>query len=564
MTLSRQETIQQLKSQTEVSVVIVGGGINGAALLRELAINKVDAVLIDKGDFASGASAACSRMVHGGLRYLENGDFDLVNEALLERNRLLKNAPHVVRPILTNIPVYSWLSGITNSLFKFLKISDKPSQRGAFIIKVGLMFYDFFTRKQRYMPRHAFNSKKLALQKYPQLNKNIVCTAQYYDAFVDQPERIALELIQDALAESSSCQAINYMRLDAIEGSQLVLVDQLSQEKIKVKPQVVVNATGAWVDHTNQKLQANTNFVGGTKGSHIIIDHPALKKALGDEMFLYENEGGRVCIVIPYGDYVMIGSTDIRVDEPDEAQCEQAEIDYMFESANQVFPDVDFKSAKIISRFCGVRPLPSSDAAFTGSITRDHACKLTPADDQRRFPIFSMYGGKWTTFRSFAELATTEVLTALDQPVTQTSAELAIGGGCDYPVSDEQKRAFVQQLIDRFALSRERAQVLFMRYGTKAIPVAEYLTAEPDQPLPDTDLFSYREIKYMIEHEYVVSLDDLVLRRTLLALHGYLTPALFDALASILAESLAWDQAYADKLTQHTRSLLKSRYSVQF
>ncbi|MDE3084761.1 MAG: FAD-dependent oxidoreductase, partial [Verrucomicrobiota bacterium] len=191
-------------------VLILGGGINGAGLLRELALNGVDALLIDKADFAAGATSASSRMIHGGLRYLENGEFHLVREALRERNRLLKNAPHAVKPLPTTIPIFSRWSGFANAAKKFFAAHEKPSKRGAAPIKIGLTLYDLFSGRDRILPLHHFSSRAAALRKRPQLHPDIVCTATYYDAWVALPERLCLELIDDACALHPGAVAINY------------------------------------------------------------------------------------------------------------------------------------------------------------------------------------------------------------------------------------------------------------------------------------------------------------------------------------------------------------------
>src|SRR5512144_2128979 len=154
--MNRNEILSSLKQNPNVSVLIIGGGINGIGTFRDLAINGVDVLLVERGDFCSGASSASSHMAHGGIRYLENGEFRLVREAVQERNRLIQNAPHLVKPLPTTIPIFKFFSGLLNAPLKFLKILDKPSERGALVIKLGLMMYDAYTGKQRIVPRHQF------------------------------------------------------------------------------------------------------------------------------------------------------------------------------------------------------------------------------------------------------------------------------------------------------------------------------------------------------------------------------------------------------------------------
>ena len=196
----------------KVTVLILGGGINGAGLFRELALQGVDCLLVDKADFAAGASSKSSRMIHGGLRYLENREFKLVTESLLERNRLLDNAAHYVAPLKTTIPLFSWFGGLLKSALIFAGFKVAPGSRGVVPIKFGLWFYDFVTRKNPKTPKHFFTGKAESLQApRPAWTPGIVATATYWDAWITQAERLCIELIQDALRANPRCRALNYV-----------------------------------------------------------------------------------------------------------------------------------------------------------------------------------------------------------------------------------------------------------------------------------------------------------------------------------------------------------------
>src|SRR5512140_2865265 len=188
--MNRSEIFSGLRKNPNAAVLIVGGGINGIGTFRELALNGVNVLLVERGDFCSGASAASSHMAHGGIRYLENGEFRLVHEAVQERNRLIENAPHLVKPLPTTIPIFKLWSGLLNAPLKFLRLLDRPSERGAFIIKVGLMLYDAYTGKQRTVPTHKFQGREASLKRWPKLNPKIINTATYYDGAILQPERL--------------------------------------------------------------------------------------------------------------------------------------------------------------------------------------------------------------------------------------------------------------------------------------------------------------------------------------------------------------------------------------
>src|SRR5689334_9005538 len=206
--MNRNEIFNTLKNKPKVSVLIVGGGINGIGTFRDLALNGVDVLLVEKGDFCSGASSASSHMAHGGIRYLENGEFRLVREAVRERNRLIENAPHVVRPLPTTIPIFKRWSGLLNAPLKFFNLLDRPAERGALVIKLGLLFYDAFTAGQGTVPRHTFAGRAKSLRKYPGLNPQVRYTATYYDGQILSPERLAVELVLDGEAEGPHARAL--------------------------------------------------------------------------------------------------------------------------------------------------------------------------------------------------------------------------------------------------------------------------------------------------------------------------------------------------------------------
>ena len=339
-----------IKADPACDVPILGGGVNGAGLLRELALQGVRCILVDKHDYAAGASSKSSRMIHGGLRYLENAEFKLVGEAVRERNLLLKYAPHYVRPLRTTIPITSWFGGLIKSPLVFFGLPVTPGGRGAIIVKLGLCFYDLITGKNRQTPRHFFLSKARSLAEIPGLRTGIVCTATYWDAWISQPERLCVDMARKACRVMPACAALNYVTAEKAGRDHVLLRDAVSGETLTVRPKVVVNATGAWIDFANGTLGLETRFMGGTKGSHLVIDNQSLYNALGDRMVYYEHADGRICITFRFLDKVIMGSTDIRVANPDDALCEDAEIDYMMTSLKGVFPDLKLLARRHRSR----------------------------------------------------------------------------------------------------------------------------------------------------------------------------------------------------------------------
>ncbi|MBZ0280397.1 MAG: glycerol-3-phosphate dehydrogenase/oxidase [Anaerolineae bacterium] len=561
--MKRHDIIQAMREKPDIPVLIIGGGINGAGLYRELALQGVAACLVDKGDFMSGASAASSHMIHGGLRYLENGEFRLVKESLAERNRLLKNAPHYVQPLPTTIPLFNWSSGLIAAGFNFLGRRSKPSNRGALLIKAGLSMYDFYTRKQSVMPEHSFTSRHKSLAARPLLNKKIVCTATYYDAWISYPERLGLELILDAETAHPNCKAINYMRADRANGHTVYLTDTLSGEHLSIQPQIVVNATGAWIDFTNAALTRDTQLIGGTKGSHLIIDNDELLTALKGQMIYFENADGRVCIMFPYQGRVLAGSTDIHIKNPDEAICTPEEMAYILESIRNVFPEVRLSEQDVVFRYCGVRPLPHSKASTTGQISRDHNCEIIPATGVIKFPIYALIGGKWTTFRAFSEQVADKVLAQLGIQRQTDTYDIPIGGGLNYPVTDPDRQAWIKTRQADGNLDQTRIETLLNRYGTRSAAFIEYLQAQQDTPLEHNADYSRREIEFIATYERVSRLSDLVLRRTSLAMIGNITIPLLQELAGIIVPILDWSDDEMQVEIDRTIQLLKQHYGMK-
>ncbi|MFQ5792755.1 MAG: glycerol-3-phosphate dehydrogenase/oxidase, partial [Acidobacteriota bacterium] len=341
--MSRRQVLDAIRRKPEVTVLIVGGGINGIGVFRDLARQGVDVLLVEKGDFCSGTSAASSHMVHGGLRYLENGQFRLVGEAVRERNLLLRNAPHYVQPLPVAIPVFRWLSGLMNAPLQFMGLRKQPAERGALVIKIGLTLYDAYARRQcpgGTLPHHGFILRQSALQRFPRLNPSVKCVASYYDAAVSVPERIGLELVLDAESDSPSARAVNYLRLRRAEGGSVTLQDADTGEELVVKPRVVVNASGPWVDIVNRAMGQDTRFIGGTKGSHIVLQNPGLRAAMGEHEWFFENADGRMVLLFPLGDNVLVGTSDIRVEGPEDVRCTEEEVDYFLGMIGKVFPGI--------------------------------------------------------------------------------------------------------------------------------------------------------------------------------------------------------------------------------
>ncbi len=561
--MPREEILASIKADPHVSVLVVGGGINGIGTFRDLALNGVDVLLIERGDFCGGASAASSHMAHGGIRYLENGEFRLVREAVRERNRMLRNAPHLVRPLPTVIPIFKWFSGLLNAPLKFLNLLDRPAERGALVIKIGLLLYDAYTGWRRTVPRHKLHRRAEALRRWRQLNPRIVCAATYYDGAILCPERLAIELLLDAEAEGPQARAVNYLSLIGARGNTVMLRDELSGAMLEVRPRLLINAAGPWIDLTHRALGLATRFIGGTKGSHLVLDHPELRQAIGEYEFFFENKDGRIVLIFPLFDRVLVGTTDIPIEDPDEARCTEEEVDYFLEMIGRVFPSIHVTRQNIVFRFSGVRPLAYRPARTSGQIPRDHSIEVIRGEwSGLDFPLYSLVGGKWTSFRAFSEQVTDKALAFLGRRRQKDTRSLPIGGGRAYPRTASQAQTWVQGLAAWTGLPRESVQVLFERYGTRAEALALFMARQPDEPLRTLPDYSRREIAYLALHEKVVHLDDLLLRRSMLAMLGRLTRPAVDEIAALLASSLQWDESRKQAEVARTREILATRHGV--
>ncbi|MHA6644018.1 glycerol-3-phosphate dehydrogenase/oxidase [Mesorhizobium sp. A623] len=524
----------------EVDVVILGAGINGAGLFRDLCAQGVRCLIVDKGDFGSGTSAAPSRLIHGGLKYLETGEFGLVAQSTLERNLLLKNAPHTVTALPTIIPIFSWTKGILAALRTLFGSTSAPRSRGALLIKIGLMLYDLYGSKNRVMPRHRMVGRSKALRDMPALTPAIVATGTYYDAKISHPERLVLELILDGMEANTASAAVNYTKLVS-SSSGLLTFRPETGSAFSVRPKLVVNAAGPWIDHVNAELGARTKMIGGTKGSHILLKHDELVKSLAGRMIYFEADDGRICLVYEYLGLAMVGSTDIKAADPDEVHCEPAEVEYLLESVRALLPGMTFHRNQIVYAYSGIRPLPASDAATPGLISRDHSAPVLEADADRPFPIISLVGGKWTTFRGFAEEVTDTVLAHLGRTRTVSTRFMAIGGGKDFPRDPAARAKWLAKVCAKADVEESRLDTLLSRYGTRAERIAAHGHGAGGEHLPDSQTYDEAEIDFIARNEFVEHLADIVMRRSTLAITGSLTLRDLQAIAAIAGGALGWD-----------------------
>jgi glycerol-3-phosphate dehydrogenase len=542
-------------------VLIIGGGINGISVMRDLSLQGVTTTLIDRGDVMAGASAASSHMIHGGIRYLENGEFRLVRESVIERNDLLRTAPHVVKPLRTLVPIFSLTAGLLRAPLKILNHGKgRRTERGAIMIAVGLVIYESFSRANAVMSRFTFAGSKRVRKDLPSLRSDVKFVASYFDASVHEPERLGLDLIADAQA-TGNAQLVTYAAATAARDGGVEITDMLTGESLLVRAKVVINASGPLTDITNGALGRQTAFMGGTKGSHIVVDHPQLFAELAGRELFFENSDGRIVLIYPVKNRVLIGTTDIFVDSNEQAVCTEEEIDYFFDLVAHVLPGISLSRAQIVFHYSGIRPLPKQEDSLPGFVSRDYRIDESSLVNAADIPVLSIIGGKWTTFRALGEHVSTIVLGSLGRQRTVTTRGLAIGGGKDFPADDATRSLWIEN--HRGSLSFDRAEQLFRRYGTRAAVVLAELNVTGDDVLDSLPTFSAQELSFVVRTEQAVRLDDVLIRRTNLAFSGELNDARVREIAAAMAGALGWSTARRDEEIDLAVALLRERHGVE-
>src|SRR5262245_9818612 len=415
----------------ERPVLILGGGINGAAAARELVLNGVPVWLVDTNDVAFGATAYSSRLIHGGLRYLEFAEFSLVKESLDERGRLLRLAPHLVKPLRLFIPVRNSWGGLVQAAGKFLNLplkSKKTAHRGLRVVQIGLWLYDRYARDGILPPRSLHAPGDVGV---PAVSREVATRLwAYSDAQITYPERMVIDLLSDArqLAQEKGVnfRVLTYHRASLRElAVEISAVDGATTAPLTVEPGAIVNATGAWVDATLARLPVSSRrLMGGTKGSHFLTFQPRLTELLCGQGVYTEARDGRPVFLLPFGAGTLVGTTDIPFEgDPAIAVATEPELDYLLAVVSDVFPDAGLTREDIAMHQCGVRPLPYADAQTPAAITRRHQLVW---NDESQVPLVSLVGGKLTTCPSRAEETAAAVLGRLGRTVVANSRERTI------------------------------------------------------------------------------------------------------------------------------------------
>lgn len=475
-------------------LLILGGGITGAGVALDAALRGFRVALIDKGDFASGTSSASSKLIHGGLRYLEHGEFALVYEALHERRLLLNNAPHLVHPLRFIVPFY------------------RGSRLSPWQVRLGLTLYDLLAGTSNIRRSGPLSLPHLRHEAPGLQPSGLRAAAEYYDAQVDDA-RLCIEVLRTA-ALHGACVA-NYVetigfelrngRIDGVKA-----VDRIMGESFLIRARQVLNATGPWVDAVCRLAGDDRGpHLQPTKGVHLVTPDRQLPAAF----LLLHPDDGRVFFVIPWLGKTLVGTTDTLCPEsPDALTVTAEDVAYLLRGHNHFFTP-PLQTGEVLGSFVGLRPLVHSRSDDPAAISREFRLFESPSG------LLSVAGGKYTTYRRMAEVITNRIGRQLRDARPGRTRDFRLDGAPAEPWP-QFERAAVAQLSRQHALEPAAARHLVRRYGQRATDVAAYLTRDAalGQPvvLGEPDLRA--EFAYQRAHEMAQFPADHLLRRTRLGL----------------------------------------------
>jgi glycerol-3-phosphate dehydrogenase len=557
-------------------VIVVGAGINGAGVARDAAMRGLRTLLLDKGDIANGTTQWATRLIHGGLRYLEYYEFHLVRESLGEREKLLHIAPHLVKPLRFVVPIYD------------------RSKRGPRLIRLGMFGYDVLSYDKS-VPNHRMLSRDKALREYPGLNpEGLLGAATYYDGQVEYAERIAVENAVSAVEHGATVITYAEVRRLLLEdgGSRVVGVefeDRLDGGGVRTaRAPVTVNVAGPWVDRvlsgsgafgfdaeeTDGGVRGHVGrMIGGTKGSHIIVDpFPGAPK---DAIYVEARRDGRPYFIIPWNGRYLIGTTDIRYEgDLDYVSADEDEIDYLIEETNYVVPEAKLTRDSVLFTYSGVRPLPYAPAGAEGSITRahvvyDHAKGKSVAGGKIKVPgggspkaegLLSIVGGKLTTYRNLGRQTVDVVYKKLGAKAPKSATDRVPLPGGRIPDLE----AFAAEFKARSGLPDVLARRLLKVYGARAYDVLAEAGDDPSlkeplapsAPAVETGIIG-AEVLYAFRREMAQKLADVLLRRTMVAYGPQVALDVDEAAAEVAVKHLGWSHERAEREVREFREWIE-------
>jgi glycerol-3-phosphate dehydrogenase len=527
-------------------IVVIGGGITGTGIARDAALRGVKVALFEKGDFASGTSSKSSKLVHGGLRYLEHGEIGLVFESVSERRVQTRVAPHLVRPLSFLIPIYE---------------GAKP---GLEMMNVGLWIYDSLALFRSPRLHKTFRGVRAALEVEPTLRvQGLRGAIEYYDCNTDDA-RLVLENALDARALGADChtytEVSRFERRDDGRITGVAVRDRLTGESRTVSSRVVILAAGAWTDEMIARFEVPIDrpLLRRTKGVHIVVPHERLP--LVRAITLISSIDQRVMFAIPWRERTVLGTTDTDFEgTADDVAADAADVTYLCESANGVFPSVKLEPKDVIATWAGLRPLIAAPPSVDESdVSREHEVFTRPDG------LVIIAGGKLTTYRRMARQAVDETLKLLDQLGETVSATRVSTKQRPLPGADglpepglEGVAAVGRQLMANYRLDVDTATHLCGVYGTRAPLLAQRIAQDPalgeriDHELP----YVWAEIEFAATHDLARTVEDVLARRVpLLLVSRDQGLGVCERVADVLGGLLGWSPAQRTQMLDEFRA----------
>jgi glycerol-3-phosphate dehydrogenase len=474
-----------------IDLLVVGGGINGAGIARDAAGRGFKVLLCEQHDFAAHTSSASTKLIHGGLRYLEFLHFSLVRKALIEREVLMAAAPHIIKPLRFVMPHASHL-------------------RPAWMIRCGLFLYDHLARR-RVLP----GSERIRLQSHPAgapLAADYRNGFTYYDGWVDDARLVLLNVIA---AANSGAQVLNYHRVESLRPNSdgwRANISAHTGAEIVVQARAIVNATGPWAAQFRRMALpgADTHGLRLVKGSHIIVrrlfDH--------DDAYIFQTDDRRVIFAIPYEqDFTLVGTTDVDYTGPiDKVNIDGAEVEYLCAQVNHYFRQ-QIGPTDVIGSYAGVRPLLADESNDARSVNRDYHLEFTDTPAA----MLTVFGGKITTYRVLSEQAVDLIAQKLDRHTPAWTRSAKLPGG---DIGASGATAYAAVLRSRYSwLTETLAQRYARSYGSltpKLLGSSKNIDDLGEEVLPQ---LYRREVQYLRQHEFAVTAADILWRRSKLGLH---------------------------------------------
>jgi glycerol-3-phosphate dehydrogenase len=515
-------------------MIVIGAGINGAGIARDATLRGLSVLLVDKGDVGAGTTSRSTRLVHGGLRYLERLEVPLVRESLRERQVLLHIAPHLVHPLSFLLPIY------------------EQQKRGTALIRVGMMAYDALSLDKS-LERHRMLSTGEALAREPGLRpEGLRGAAAYYDAQAEYPERLALENALDA--RRLGAVVLPYMRVTALERGApgrvtgVALFDELHEREYLARGALVVNAAGPWVDTVlavGGGATQSPRLIGGTKGSHLVV--APFPGAPREAVYSEAVEDRRPYFVVPWNGQYLIGTTDTRYDgDLDDVVATDDEVAYLIDETNRLIPGAALTPEQVLYTYAGVRPLPAGggrDGVGEGAITRSHVIHDHASGEGGVEGLLSIVGGKITTYRRLSEETVDLAVKKLGRKVDKCRThQLPLPGGTAYAFA-----GFRERFRATSDLPVETADRLLRIYGTRAAEALDYADGAPElrEPFDEDSGAIGAEVVFSLRTELAETLADVMARRTLVGYGARLGLDSIDAATEIAVRHAGWSDERA-------------------